>query len=324
MPLLILADRSDIGGLASAMHPQTGSTVIFFYDGIPGGAGLCRLAYLRIEKLLETARNAIIRCDCDSGCPACVHSPKCGSGNQPMDKPGGAFLLAEMMRSNSAVKSNDEPFSIQMTAAPRYHKAVSGASRIRFGVFDVETQRSAQEVGGWHLAHDMRVSCAVVYDALDDTCVVYREAQVQDLIAHLKQLDLVVGFNIKHFDYQVLKGYSDFDFSCLPSLDLLELVHRQLGFRLSLDHLAIHTLNARKSGSGLDALRWWKEGRMDEIISYCQKDVLLTRDLYTFACRHGYLIYQNRQGDRLRVPLSIKHSDIQKASLFSAPPGHHM
>lgn len=301
MPLLVLADRNDVGGLATPVHPQIQSAAIFIYDGIPGGGGLTRLAYEHAGRLLITAHETIDTCNCDDGCPACVHSPKCGSGNQPMDKAGGSLLLREMARNRLSLPMKDtqpEPVTPRRPVARR-------VKPLRYGVFDLETQRSADEVGGWHRAHAMKVSCGVVYDAGDDTYTVYEEDRVPQLIDHLKHLDLVIGFNIKRFDYQVLKGYSDFDFKTLNTLDLLELVHEQLGFRLSLDHLAGQTLNAQKSGSGLDALRWWKQGRMDKIIDYCRKDVKLTRDLYLHARDHGYVIYRNREGERFRLRVQV-------------------
>lgn len=178
-------------------------------------------------------------------------------------------------------------------------------SHEHYGVFDLETQLSAQEVGGWHMAHRMKVSCGVVYDAGDDTFTVYTEDQVERLIEHLKQFDRVVGFNSKRFDYKVLSGYSSYDFKKMPSLDLLEKVYNQLGFRLSLDHLAEQTLNVSKTGTGLDALRWWQEGRMNKIIDYCRMDVKITRDLYRFVHKNGYLLYRRHDGDRLRIPIAI-------------------
>jgi DEAD/DEAH box helicase domain-containing protein len=301
MPLLVLADRNDVGGLATPMHPQTHGTTIFIYDGIPGGGGLTRMAFEHIDRLFTTARDTIDACDCDDGCPACVHSPKCGSGNQPMDKQGGALLLREIATGGS-------PIRIETSKAPCNKPAPTieqdARKPLRYGVFDLETQRSAQEVGGWHMAHAMKISCGVVYDAGDDTFAVYLEDRIDRLVEHLRQLDLVIGFNIMRFDYHVLKGYSNFDFSSLNTLDLLEMVHDQLGFRISLDHLAGQTLNAAKSGSGLDALKWWKEGRIDKIIDYCRQDVMLTRDLYLHARDYGYLVYQNRRGERFRIPVS--------------------
>lgn len=304
MPLLVLADRNDLGGLASPFHPQTGTATIFIYDGVPGGAGLSRQAFQKAAKVLATAQEAIARCNCELGCPACVHSPKCGSGNHPMDKAGGNFILQEMIKpGESRPKVVIQSQETEMSEEPLL---TIDNPPLRYGVFDLETQRSAAEVGGWHMARRMKISCGVIYDVHDDSYAVYLEGQVDRLIDHLHQLDLVVGFNSKRFDYQVLSGYSRLDFNQLPALDLLEEVRKQLGFRLSLDHLAKETLRVSKSGSGLDALRWWREGRLDRIIDYCRMDVKITRDLYLFAKDNGYLIYRQKSGDRFRIPIQVQ------------------
>ncbi len=299
MPLMVLADRNDIGGLATPFHHQTGRATIFIYDGIPGGAGLSREAFRQCGELLGQAKAVMERCGCDQGCPACVHSPKCGSGNHPVDKYGAIALIEFMLKPSKSAKSAPILRSPSLQRTTPIMKSAGN----RFGVFDLETQRSASEVGGWHMAHRMKVSCGVVYDAGPDSYTVYLEDRVDDLIAHLMQFDQVVGFNSKRFDYRVLSGYSDFEFGSLPSVDLLELVHRQLGFRLSLDHLAEETLQVKKSGSGLDALRWWQNGEMDKIIAYCRKDVQITRDLFVFARDNGYLIYRRKNGERFRIPI---------------------
>lgn len=310
MPLLVLADRNDLGGLSTMFHPAAGQAAIFIYDGVPGGAGFCEQAFDRAEQLLQHTQQAIEQCACKSGCPACVHSPKCGSGNHPIDKQGAAALIA-LMRRNRPPRPGDD--AAMMPVHPSVAARATPRKKMGYGVFDLETQRSAQEVGGWHQAHRMKVSCGVVYDARTDRFDVYPEAHIDALIEHLQALDLVVGFNSKRFDYKVLSGYSDFNFHRLPSLDLLEAVHRQLGFRLSLDHLAEATLGVNKNGSGLDALRWWQEGRMDKIIDYCRMDVRITRDLYLFARDNGYLLYRERGGtDLLRVPVGT--------SFDSSPP----
>lgn len=301
MPMVVLADRNDIGGLATPCHPQTESATIFVYDGLPGGAGFSRMGFHSRRQLLTLARDAVIRCHCDEGCPACIHSPKCGSGNHPMDKAGAVDMLSLISSPGKPKKRIETPSSVPR---PGMVKADSRTIE-RYGVFDLETQRSASDVGGWHLAHRMKISCAVVYDSGDDTYAVYHESDVPKLIAHLRQLALVVGFNSKRFDYRVLSGYSDFPFERLPSLDLLEKIHQQLGFRLSLNHLAKQTLQIEKAGSGLDALRWWQQGRLDKIIEYCRMDVKITRDLFLFARDEGYLIYRQKSGDRLRVPISL-------------------
>ncbi|MBW1842054.1 MAG: ribonuclease H-like domain-containing protein [Deltaproteobacteria bacterium] len=176
---------------------------------------------------------------------------------------------------------------------------------LHFGVFDVETRRSAQEVGGWHRADLMGISCVVLYDSAEDKFFAFLEDQLPQFIDHLNRLDLVVGFNIKRFDYRVLGGYSDFKYSALPTLDILEEVHTRLGYRLSLDHLANVTLGRKKTADGLQALRWWKAGRIQEIIEYCTADVAITRDLFLYGKEKGYLLFQNKAKNTVRVPVNF-------------------
>ncbi len=131
----------------------------------------------------------------------------------------------------------------------------------------------------------------------------YLQADVPTLVKDLAQFDLVVGFNIIGFDYKVLSGLSDFDFSTLPTLDLLKKVHAKLGYRLSLDRLAQETLGTKKSADGLLALKWWKEGKLREIIDYCIQDVRVTRDLYRFGRDHEHLLFRNKAGNQVRLPV---------------------
>jgi DEAD/DEAH box helicase domain-containing protein len=198
-------------------------------------------------------------------------------------------------------KPPDEPQTIQ-TKAPS-GRGTNLSPIMHFGVFDLETQRSAAQVGGWQRADRMGISCGVIYDAQKNVFKEYRENQISRLIADLKKVELVVGFNIKRFDYLVLKGYSDFDFTTLNTLDILEEIHHHLGFRLSLAHVTQETLGVTKTADGLQALQWWKEGRIHEIIEYCKMDVKLTRDLYLFGRQNGYLIFRNRDQKQIRIPV---------------------
>jgi DEAD/DEAH box helicase domain-containing protein len=176
-------------------------------------------------------------------------------------------------------------------------------SDVRFCIFDIETQRSAQEVGGWHRADLMKMSCAVLYDSKKNKYYEFLDDQVDQLIEHFKKCDLVVGFNVKRFDFRVLAGYSDFNFEKLPTLDILEDVHNRLGYRLSLDHLAKVTLGQKKTADGLQALKWWKQGRIREIIDYCKKDVEITRDLFLYGQKNGYLLFSNKAKKTVRIPV---------------------
>jgi DEAD/DEAH box helicase domain-containing protein len=143
----------------------------------------------------------------------------------------------------------------------------------------------------------------VVYDSHAHVFKEYLQEDVPILVKDLVEFDLVVGFNIMGFDYKVLSGLSDFDFSTLPTLDLLKKVHGKLGYRLSLDRLAQETLGTKKSADGLLALKWWKEGKLREIIDYCVQDVRVTRDLYRFGRDHGHLLFRNKAGHQVRLPV---------------------
>ncbi|HXC46532.1 MAG TPA: DEAD/DEAH box helicase, partial [Solirubrobacteraceae bacterium] len=97
LPLIAMCDRWDIGGLSTNAHPQTGGPTIFIYDGHPGGIGITRLAYQRFEELCRDARRLIAECPCESGCPSCVQSPKCGNLNEPLHKAGALELMGSMI-----------------------------------------------------------------------------------------------------------------------------------------------------------------------------------------------------------------------------------
>lgn len=94
LPLLVLCDRNDIGGVSCPWHHQTPGPVVFVYDGYAGGMGLCNDAFGRMGELLRQTAKTVTSCKCETGCPSCVHSPKCGSGNRPIDKEGCINLLA--------------------------------------------------------------------------------------------------------------------------------------------------------------------------------------------------------------------------------------
>ncbi|NOR23960.1 MAG: DUF1998 domain-containing protein, partial [Desulforhopalus sp.] len=304
-PLLVLCDRNDVGGICYPFHPQLEKSAIFIYDGYPGGVGLAKEAFTHIEKLLLAGQEAVVRCTCETGCPSCVHSPKCGSGNRPIDKRAALQVFAGLLDYNKkSVTSSTAPLFKSVKKESAVRKQLS-AFPGRYGVFDVETQRSAAEVGGWHRAERMGVSVAVLYDSGSDSYFTYREGEVSGLISHLEKLDLVVGFNNKRFDNRVLSAYTTLDLASLPTLDILEEVKNRLGYRLSLDSLAEHTLEVKKSGHGLLALKWYKEGRIDKIIEYCRKDVEITRDLFLYGIRNNCLLFQNKAGHTVRCPVNF-------------------
>ncbi|MEJ2071205.1 MAG: DUF1998 domain-containing protein, partial [Syntrophobacterales bacterium] len=306
-PLFALADRYDIGGISTTAHPQVGKAAIFIYDGYPGGVGLAARAYTILEDLLRRTQEVIEACPCEEGCPSCIHSPKCGSGNKPLDK-AAALMTAKLLLQGEEPENG--AFLVEEPKAPLPSPAESAIgpipwmARRRLGFLDLETCCSAAEVGGWGRCHAMGVSLAVLLETSPERVTVFREADLTKLARRLSELDLVVGFNIKRFDYRVLQPYIDVSLESLPTLDILEDLHKFLGFRLSLDHLAEATLGRKKTGNGLLALELYKNGRWEELESYCRQDVLLTKSLFEFGAHQGYLIYQHRRGGLVRVPVA--------------------
>jgi DEAD/DEAH box helicase domain-containing protein len=307
-PLLVLCDRNDVGGIAHPFHEQLSKAAVFIYDGYPGGVGLARKAYEKIEELLHLTQKTISGCPCELGCPSCVHSPKCGSGNRPIDKQSALEILSALLKRNTAAHGRIQTArSIPpefRTAGPE-RKIAKAEPPARYGVFDVETQRSAAEVGGWHRADRMGISVAILYDSVSDSFKTYLEKDIPDLIRDLQTFDLVVGFNNKRFDNKVLSAYSVFNLATLPTLDIMEKISNRLGYRLSLDRLAEHTLGVKKSANGLQALQWYKEGRMEEIIRYCRQDVKITRDIFLFGLENRYLLFKNKAGSIVRLPIDF-------------------
>lgn len=170
-------------------------------------------------------------------------------------------------------------------------------------VLDIETQHLAAEVGGWGNLAALKVSVAVTWSSRDASFRQYTEAGLPALVDELFAADLVVGFNTKDFDYAVLQPYTNRDLRGLPSLDLLEEIHRALGFRVSLSDVAAATLGARKSPDGIEAVRMFRAGKLAELADYCQQDVSLTRDLWHYASQNGHLLYE-RHGAVRRVAVN--------------------
>jgi len=161
--------------------------------------------------------------------------------------------------------------------------------------FDIETQNTFQEVGGRY-PERLKISVAVTFDTADNAFHRYLEADAAQLAQDLGQADLVVGYNLYGFDYPVLQQYSqDVELAGLPTVDMMVEIQKRLGFRLKLDSIATATLQVGKSADGLQAVRWWREGRVEEILEYCRQDVEVTRQVYEFGKQHRYVQYYDRQ-----------------------------
>ncbi|HSS52348.1 MAG TPA: Zn-binding domain-containing protein, partial [Thermoanaerobaculia bacterium] len=201
-----------------------------------------------------------------------------------------------------------EPAIFQNALAPlrRQKFPAPGEEGSRTILFDIETLRSAADVGGWDKAHRMGVAIGVLCHLEEGRFEIYPETGVRALVDALRAATLVIGYNIRRFDYRVLSGYTGEDFArLLPTLDLLEDVHHRLGFRVGMGHLAQETLGCPKSADGLQSLEWVRQGRLDLVEAYCRRDVEILRDLYLHGRREGFLFYRDKKRD-LKLKLRVE------------------
>ena len=187
-------------------------------------------------------------------------------------------------------------------------------------VFDIETQRSFQEVGGSENMAKLGISVLGAYFYVDSSYRAFEEHELPEFeklireLAHKKH-GRVIGFNIAHFDLPVLQPYIPWNLKELPFVELMHDFKASAGFSISLDNLSQNTLNAQKSAGGLEAIRWYKEGKMEEIKKYCLKDVELTKNLYEHGARVGEVYFFSRDAMN-KLPLGVswgKKSDGQTA-----------
>jgi DEAD/DEAH box helicase domain-containing protein len=162
-------------------------------------------------------------------------------------------------------------------------------------VFDLETVRGPDECGGWKHADRFGLAVGVTWceaEGFRD----WFEPDAAALVEYLGRFQRVVGFNVLGFDYKVLGAYHPGVWTLLEhkTLDLLWDFHRLTGRRIKLDDLCAETLGARKSGSGADSLRWWRNGERERVTNYCRDDVRLTRDLYLHGLQRGFVRYSRR------------------------------
>lgn len=171
--------------------------------------------------------------------------------------------------------------------------------------FDLETQQTANDVGGWDRKDRMGMSIGVTYSTASGEYRIFSEKNADALVDQIRRADLVVGYNLINFDYQVLNQYTILDLAeCVPTLDLMVDLEVILGRRLALESVAKGTLGVGKIAEGLDAIKWYREGRFLDIAEYCCFDVKVTRLVHEYGSRHGELFYFDRSGERQRVEIS--------------------
>jgi len=172
---------------------------------------------------------------------------------------------------------------------------------MRYIVFDLETQNIFQEIGSSDPT-DLDISVATVYDSDTDKYTTVTIDEIDQLWPIIEKADALVGYNSNHFDIPLLNKYYPGDLTQIKSIDLLDDIKKSLGRRLRLDSVAEATVGAKKTADGLQAVRWWKEGNIDDIKKYCEQDVKVTKKVFDYARKNGHVKFKD--GHRKReIPL---------------------
>lgn len=178
-------------------------------------------------------------------------------------------------------------------------------------VFDIETQNIFSDVG--NDVKKLKISVAVVFDYSTGQFRHFTEETLGDLWPILERAERLIGFNSLHFDIPVLQNYYSGNLLNIPHLDIMAIVKDAVGRRIKLDDIAVATLNEKKSASGLLAIEWWKQGKINEIIKYCQDDVRITRDIYEFGLKNKQLYYKKLDGELMPFPVSFENKNQENA-----------
>ncbi len=158
-------------------------------------------------------------------------------------------------------------------------------------IFDIEADGLITNVGSKQVFPNIYVVC--IYDSETDKYSSYTQEQLKDLWPILEKADLLIGYNNDGYDTPLLNNYYSGDLKKINGLDILSEIKKSLGFRLKLDSVAEATLGRKKTGHGLEAMEWWKQGRYDDVIKYCIEDVRITKDIYEYALKNGILKYKD-------------------------------
>ena len=167
--------------------------------------------------------------------------------------------------------------------------------------FDIETKNTFQDIGkNEPAALDLSIVC--IYDSETKEYTSYLEGELNKLWPIIEQADMLIGYNSDHFDIPLLNKYYPGDLTKIKSLDLLKEIKDSIGKRLKMDHVAEGTLGINKSGHGLQAITWWKQGEIEKIRAYCIDDVKITKKLYEYALKNKKLKYRD-SGKLITIPL---------------------
>ncbi len=183
---------------------------------------------------------------------------------------------------------------------------------MRYVVFDLETQNTFADVGS-NDPKDLSISVGCAYDSLTDTYTTVTIDELHLLWPVLEKADVLVGYNSDHFDIPLLNKYYPGDLTHIKSIDILSAIKMSLGRRLRLDSVAQATIGAKKSGNGLMAITWWREGDIASIKKYCTQDVKVTKEIFEYALEHKKVFFKD----------GVKKREILLDTSDWVPPENH-
>jgi len=164
-------------------------------------------------------------------------------------------------------------------------------------VFDIETVNFHRDI------EDIDLALIAIHDSETNEYSTYIESELKNLWPILERTDVLIGFNSDHFDIPVLNKYYPGDLTKIKSVDILKEIKKSYGRRMKLDQLAAGTLGKNKSGHGLDAVKWWRQGEIEKVRNYCIDDVKITKELYEYAMNNKKLIFKE-SNDLKEIPLN--------------------
>jgi len=186
---------------------------------------------------------------------------------------------------------------------------------MRYVVFDIETQNTFDDVGKNEPAL-LDISVVSAYDSLTDRYLTVSYEALEELWPIFEHADALVGYNSNHFDIPILEKYYPGTLASIRSIDLLESIRLSYGRRVRLDAVAEATLGTKKSGHGLQAITWWKQGEIEKIKKYCEKDVEITKRLFEYAREHKTL--RIKEGLKKReIPIDTDSWDAQASGAMT-------
>jgi len=169
---------------------------------------------------------------------------------------------------------------------------LSNSNGMNYVIFDLETQNIFQDVGSSDPAA-LDISVGSFYETATNTYTTVSIDELEKVWPILERADALVGYNSNHFDIPLLNKYYPGDLTQIKSIDILESIRLSLGRRLRLDNVAKATVGAKKSADGLQAVRWWREGKLNEIKKYCEQDVQVTKKVFDYIMEHGHIKFKD-------------------------------